>query len=196
KTVQLILESIQSKNTEPVTIAKKSLSVQIDDEDLKNFNTVLSLFVTELNSNHNRSVNIKRAAELIDGAIVMPGEVFSFNNRVGERSKDNGFARAPVIIGKQMVDDMGGGICQVASTLYNASLQAGFPIIERHPHSINVKYVPHGQDAAVVYGSLDFKFKNDRLNPIGISSKVEDNKLVIAILGNEADKSKDQVNYK
>lgn len=191
ETVQRILQSIQSDNTEPVSIVKKNVNVDVGLEDLGTFDTVLSLFVTDLNSNHNRSINIRRASELIDGTVLMPGEVFSFNTRVGERSRVNGFTNAPVIVGGQMVDDIGGGICQVASTLYNASIRAELPVIERHPHSINVKYVPNGRDAAIVYGSMDLKFKNNRLNPIGISSKVEDNQLMVAILGNKADNTED-----
>ena len=191
ETVQQILLSIQSNNTEPVSIVKKNVSVNVRLEDLGTFDAILSLFVTDLNSNHNRSINIRRAAELIDGTVLMPGEVFSFNTRVGERSRDNGFTHAPVIIGRQMVDDIGGGICQVASTLYNASIRAELPVIERHPHSINVKYVPNGRDAAIVYDSMDLKFKNNRLNPIGISSKVKDNQLVVAILGNKSDRNED-----
>lgn len=191
ETVQQILKSIQSNNTEPVSIVKKNVSVDVGIEDLGTFNSILSLFVTDLNSNHNRSINIQRAAELIDGTVLMPGEVFSFNTRVGERNRDSGFTYAPVIIGNQMVDDIGGGICQVASTLYNATIRAELPVIERHPHSINVKYVPNGRDAAIVYGLMDLRFKNNRLNPIGISSKVEDNQLVVAILGNKADKTED-----
>lgn len=191
KTVQLIIQSIQTNNPEPIYIAKKSIEVRVGADDLGKFNAVLSFFVTELNSNRNRTINIQRAAELIDGTILAPGEIFSFNTRVGERSRNNGFVSAPVIIGRQMVDDIGGGICQVASTLYNASIRAGLQIIERHPHSINVKYVPNGQDAAIVYNSMDLRIKNNRVNPIGISSKVEDNRLVIAILGNEADKIQD-----
>ena len=87
-----------------------------------------------------------------------------------------------------MINDIGGGICQVSSTLYNASVLAGLPILERHPHSLNVKYVPNGQDAAVLYGSLDLKLQNNKSNPIRISSIVQDNQLMITILGNHADK--------
>ena len=188
-TLNLILDTIQSNNNDPISIVKRSYQVQVGAENLHMFDTVLSSFVTELNSNQNRSINIQRAAELIDGAIIQPGEIFSFNNQVGERNKDNGFTLAPVIVKKQMVNDIGGGICQVASTLYNASMLAGLPIIERHPHSIDVKYVPHGQDAAVLYGSMDLKIMNNRLQPIGIRSQVVDDKLVVAILGNEAAKT-------
>ncbi len=188
KTVSLILDNIQSNKNESVNVIKRSYQVQVGGENLHMFDTVLSSFVTELNSNQNRSINIKRAAELIDGTILQPGEIFSFNNKVGERNKENGFTLAPVIVKKQMVNDIGGGICQVASTLYNASVLAGLPIIERHPHSVDVKYVPRGQDAAVVWDSMDLKIMNNRLNPIGIRSQVVDDKLVVAILGSESDK--------
>ena len=106
-TLNLILDTIQSNNNDPISIVKRSYQVQVGAENLHMFDTVLSSFVTELNSNQNRSINIQRAAELIDGAIIQPGEIFSFNNQVGERNKDNGFTLAPVIVKKQMVNDIG-----------------------------------------------------------------------------------------
>ncbi len=187
KTLNLILDNILSNNSAPVRIAKRNCQLNAGADNQQMFDTVLASFVTELSNNKNRTINIQRASDLIDGAIVQPGEIFSFNNRVGKRNKENGFTLAPVIINKQMVNDIGGGICQVATTLYNASILAGLPIIERHPHSVDVKYVPHGQDAAVVYGSMDLKIMNNRLQPISIRSKVVDDKLVVAILGSEAD---------
>ena len=170
KMLSLIVDNIQSNNNDPINIIKRSYQLQVGGENLQMFDTVLSSFVTELNNNENRSINIQRAAELIDGTILQPGEIFSFNNQVGERNIENGFTLAPVIVKKQMVNDIGGGICQVASTLYNASVLAGLPIIERHPHSVDVKYVPRGQDAAVVWGSMDLKIMNNRLKSIGIRS--------------------------
>jgi len=187
KTLNLILDNILSNNSAPVRIAKRNCQLNAGADNQQMFDTVLASFVTELSNNKNRTINIQRASDLIDGAIVQPGEIFSFNNRVGKRNKENGFTLAPVIINKQMVNDIGGGICQVATTLYNASILAGLPIIERHPHSVDVKYIPHGQDAAVVYGSMDLKIMNNRLQPISIRSKVVDDKLVVAILGSEAD---------
>ena len=187
KTLNLILDNILSNNSAPVRIAKRNCQLNAGADNQQMFDTVLASFVTELSNNKNKTINIQRASDLIDGAIVQPGEIFSFNNRVGKRNKENGFTLAPVIINKQMVNDIGGGICQVATTLYNASILAGLPIIERHPHSVDVKYVPHGQDAAVVYGSMDLKIMNNRLQPISIRSKVVDDKLVVAILGSEAD---------
>ncbi len=191
KTTNLIIEALQSETAGPVKIAKRIIGAQVTSEDLKMFDTVLSFFVTQLNNNQNRSINIQKAAELIDGTVLMPGEVFSFNDRVGERTRENGFTLAPVISRKQMVNDIGGGICQVASTLYNAAALAGLSILERHPHSLNVKYVPNGQDAAVLYGSLDLKVQNDKSNPIRISTMIQDNQLMVTILGNQADKMKE-----
>jgi len=187
KTLNLILDNILSNNSAPVRIAKRNCQLNAGADNQQMFDTVLASFVTELSNNKNKTINIQRASDLIDGAIVQPGEIFSFNNRVGKRNKENGFTLAPVIINKQMVNDIGGGICQVATTLYNASILAGLPIIERHTHSVDVKYVPHSQDAAVVYGSMDLKIMNNRLQPISIRSKVVDDKLVVAILGSEAD---------
>ncbi len=189
-TLAKILESIKLDNAETVNIVKKTLLPDIVSEDLAAVDCALAAFDTELNNNNkNRTDNIILASQLLDGTIIMPGDSFSFNQVVGERSTENGFKDAPVIIGGSVQQDVGGGICQVATTLYNASLLTGLEIIERSPHSIPVKYAPHGQDATVFYGQIDLKIKNNLSNPIIINSAADNNSLIITIYGNHQDKN-------
>lgn len=184
-TAASIVRSIQRDDTKPINIVTKELSPRITGKDLEPINGALAVFDTLLNSDNNRNENIVLASQLIDGTIIMPGEIFSFNDTVGERNTAKGFKPAPIILGGAIQRDIGGGICQVATTLYNASLLAGLEIVERAPHSVPVKYAPEGKDATVFYGLIDFKFKNSSLYPIIINSKVENNTLAITILGNK-----------
>lgn len=109
----------------------------------------------------NRAANLEEAAKALDRKLILPGEIFSFNNTVGPRTPETGYKDAYVIVNNEYVQGTGGGVCQVSSTLYNAVLLAGLPIIERMPHAVAISYVPLGQDATVNYPNIDFKFKND-----------------------------------
>jgi len=136
-------------------------------------NKVLGGYKTRLLSKEkNRVNNIKLAAKSIDGYIVQPDEIFSFNNTVGKRVPETGYKEAKIIVNGKTDWGSGGGICQVSSTLYNAVQEVGFKIIERHSHSKDVYYVSPDQDATVVYGAQDFKFKNIKTYPIEINAKV------------------------
>jgi len=128
-----------------------------------------------------RTKNLKLAAETINNYQLKPGGIFSFNKTVGPRSPDRGYEKAIIYVNKEKVEDYGGGICQVSSTLYNAVLKAALPVLERHAHSLPVAYVPMGKDATVNYGTKDFKFKNDRARGILIQTKVENNKLTVEL---------------
>jgi vancomycin resistance protein YoaR len=108
-----------------------------------------------------RTENIKIAAEKINGYVLSPEEVFSFNKTVGERTEERGYKEAPVFIDNETVPDIGGGVCQVSSTLYNLALLTDLEIIERMNHSLPVSYVPLGRDATVNYDTIDLKIKNN-----------------------------------
>ena len=120
-----------------------------------------------------RTFNLRVAASKIDGAVVMPGETFDFNEAVGERSEANGFRPAPVIAGGELVDGVGGGTCQVAGTLHAAAFFSGLPIVERRPHSRPSTYIFMGLDAVVAYPRLGFRFTNDLPFPIVLGFTVE-----------------------
>jgi vancomycin resistance protein YoaR len=134
-----------------------------------------------LNRNTDRINNIRLAIKKINGYKLKPGEVFSFNDIVGKRDAENGFKMAVIIINGEYGEDMGGGVCQLSSTIFNAADKAGMEIIEKHSHSKEVKYVPAGRDAAVSYGYLDLKFKNTKTYAVELKAKIEDKKLKVYI---------------
>ncbi|MDC3425870.1 VanW family protein [Aquibacillus sp. 3ASR75-11] len=136
--------------------------------------------------NEERSHNITLATEAINNYVVFPGETFSFNKVVGKRTKEKGYLPAPVIVKGEIAEDVGGGICQVSSTLYNAVDQAGMEIVQRYSHSKSVPYVPPGRDATVSWYGPDFKFKNKYKKPILIRAKAEQGKMSVIIRTSEA----------
>lgn len=129
----------------------------------------------------NRSENIRLAARSLDEIIIAPGEQFSFNRAVGQRTVQAGYKEAMFIEGNTYTPGLGGGVCQVSSTLYNAVALAHLEILERHHHTLTVDYVPIGQDATVSYPDLDFRFKNNTSSYIKIRSSVEGNTLSFKI---------------
>ena len=134
-------------------------------------------------SSANRKENIRLASEKINGRILNPGEVFSFNSEVGPRTGANGYKVAHVYSGSKVVDGIGGGICQVSSTLYNAVVFADLEIVYRTNHSMPVSYVPLGRDATVSYGTIDFKFKNNKESPIKIEAIADGTNFTINVYG-------------
>ena len=138
------------------------------------FPDLISEFSTKYSqSQKDRTTNLKLAAEKINGTVLMPGEVFSYNTVVGKRTIDAGYKEAKIYVNGEVVDGLGGGICQVSSTLYNAVLYANLEIVERRNHQFVPSYAGAGLDATVVYGSIDFQFKNTRNYPIKIQCSVD-----------------------
>lgn len=119
-----------------------------------------------------RTTNLRLAANKINGTVLMPGETFSYNKVVGARTPAAGYKDAPTYVNGEVVDGIGGGICQITSTLYNAVVFANLGIVERYNHQFVPSYVTASRDATVVYGALDFKFKNNRKYPIKINCSV------------------------
>jgi hypothetical protein len=139
-------------------------------------------FTTYFNaSDKNRTQNLRLAAQAINNFQLSPGKQFSFNKTVGPRTPQRGYEKAGIFVNKELVDGYGGGICQVSSTLYNAVRDAGLTVVERHSHSLPVPYVADGKDATVSYGTLDFKFRNNRETPVSLKTSVEGNVLTIEI---------------
>ena len=133
------------------------------------FPDLLSSFSTKYSTrDKDRTTNLKLAADKINGTVLMPGETFSYNTVVGERTIAAGYKEAPIYENGQVVDGLGGGICQISTTLYNAVLYANLDIVERRNHQFVPSYADAGRDATVVYGSIDFKFKNTRNYPVKI----------------------------
>ena len=134
-------------------------------------------------SNTNRTTNLVLAAGKINGTVLMPGETFSYNQVVGERTIAAGYKEAPIYVSGRVEDGLGGGICQITTTLYNAVVYANLEIVERTNHQFVPSYVGAGRDATVVYGAIDFKFKNNRNYPIKIVCSVGGGVASFQILG-------------
>ncbi len=137
------------------------------------FPDLLSTYSTKYSTrDRDRTTNLQLAASKINGTVLMPGETFSYNQVVGERTIAAGYKEAPIYVSGEVVDGLGGGICQITSTLYNAVLYANLEIVERSNHQFVPSYVTASRDATVVYGSIDFKFKNNRDYPIKLVCSV------------------------
>ncbi len=134
-------------------------------------------------SNVPRSSNVRLTASRIDGTVLMPGEVFSYDNAIGKRTASNGYKVAGVYVGNKVEEGIGGGICQTSSTLYSAVLYSNLEIVTRTSHSLPVSYMPAGQDATIAEGYIDFKFKNNTEYPIKIVCKAGQSSVSCSILG-------------
>ncbi|MDR3602833.1 MAG: cell wall-binding repeat-containing protein [Desulfosporosinus sp.] len=157
---------------------KLNLTIEKPIVDAVTNPTLISQFSTTFDSTMgNRTENILLAAKALDGKLLAPGEKFSFNESVGERTAEAGYKEALIIVGNTYTPGLGGGICQVSSTLYNAVILAHLEILERHPHSLPVDYVPSGQDATVSFPILDFRFRNNTDANLLIRSFIKGNTL-------------------
>lgn len=143
-------------------------------------------YATFFNANNkNRSRNMALAAKAINNLVVFPGEMFSFNKVVGRRTAEKGYLRAPVIVRGELSEGIGGGICQISSTLFNAADHAGLHIVKRYSHSRNVPYVPPGRDATISWQGPDFSFLNKYNQPVLIRAHVYGGRVSIIISSSE-----------
>ena len=160
--------------------------ITINDLNIDIFKDTLSFFTTKYDiSNKDRSTNLELAASKINGTIISPGEEFSYNKTVGARTISAGYKEAKIYSNGQVVDGIGGGICQISSTLYNSVIFANLDVTERYNHQFLTSYVSQGRDATVVYGVKDFKFKNNRSLPIKIEMNVRNGIVSCSILRNK-----------
>ncbi len=157
--------------------------VTLEDVSLR-YGMIASAVTNASSSSSNRIENIRLAMSIIDGTRLAPGEQFSFNDRVGERTKSRGFKVATAYSGGTVTEEVGGGICQVSTTLFNAVVKADLRVDERHPHSLTVSYVDLGKDAAVDWENKDLKFTNTSEDYVFICCQVTDDKrLRIGVFG-------------
>lgn len=180
------VKKLTLNQTDSIPIPFKTILPAINKKELETLKTtsLLSKYTTRFNSNQTgRTQNIKLAAKAIDGTVLKPKQTFSFNQTVGQRTAEAGYQMAMIIEGNEFVPGLGGGICQVSSTLYNAVQLAGLSVSERSHHSLAVTYVPPGQDATVAYPNLDFKFINDSGTYLLIRSIVDDDTLTFYLYG-------------
>lgn len=169
-----------------IELQKTVINPLFTQEDLKKAGHCLGEYTTFISGSAERQENIRLASTSLNNLIIWPGEVFSFNQASGPKTPERGYKLAPVILSGEMDFGYGGGVCQVSSTLFNACMQAKLEIIERHPHSKPVHYVPADKDAAVNYGFLDFRFKNNQKGPLIMKAGVKAGRLSIKILGGES----------
>jgi vancomycin resistance protein YoaR len=159
-----ILTAAKSKSRRVATLRTELVEPKLTTERAKamGIKEKISSFTTRFNPAQKARVNnIKKLTDSLDGTIIAPGEIFSFNETIGPRTTGKGYKEAPVIIDGELVPAVGGGICQVATTLFNTIFFAGLEVIERHNHSLYISHYPTGRDATVSYGGADLKFKND-----------------------------------
>lgn len=149
------------------------------------FRDVLASYGSEYTADWGRTENLRLACERINGTVIQPGEVFSFNETVGQRTADKGYQTAIVYINGKSEPQIGGGICQVASTIYYCCLYAEMEIVEREPHMFMVTYVPGGMDATVYWGSLDYKFRNNTYFPLKINAYLSGGRCYIELVGTD-----------
>ena len=188
---QIIIEEKETY-TIPLKITKPKVAVK--DLGDKLFKKTLSKYTTIYDAgNYNRSHNVALAAKTLNGTILLPGETFSYNGKLGNTNAAKGYKQATAYVGGKVVPSYGGGICQVSSTLYNAVLYANLEIVERYNHSYAVSYVPAGRDATVAYGGKDFKFKNNRTYPIKIVASAKNGIVSISIAGIEEEMDKYEI---
>lgn len=171
-------------NTVPLPVTQLYPSVTASDLSRTGVRELLGTYSTTFNSKDaNRTANIKIAADKVNGQIIYPGGIFSFNEIVGPREREYGFKEALEFVDGELVPGIGGGICQVSSTIYNAALLANLAIVERYNHAKPLGYVPMGRDATVAFGALDFKFANNTSSPLMIIANIEGNKLSVGLFG-------------
>jgi vancomycin resistance protein YoaR len=140
-------------------------------------------YTTYYGGEPNRIHNVQLVARLIDGALIAPNTVFSFNGTTGERSADKGFLEAPVIINGELQTGLGGGVCQVSTTVFNAAFEAGLPIESRTNHALYIDHYPQGRDATVNYPDIDLKFRNDTGNWLLVRTFVGSSALTVKLYG-------------
>ena len=179
-----ITNKLKSRLSFTSELMVEKISPTIKATDFSEIDCLLAAYSTQFDPNNkNRYQNVALAANKINNQLVHPNEVFSFNKTVGLRLQEYGYKEAPVLVDGKVLLDWGGGVCQVSTTLYNASLLADMDIQERTSHFQPPSYVPLGQDAAVADNLLDFKFKNNSRANIYITSEVSNNQITILIFG-------------
>ena len=149
------------------------------------FRDVLGSCETKHGDNENRNTNLRLLCQAINGVVVEPGETFSYNETLGERTAEKGYKPAPAYSGTRLTDAIGGGVCQGSSTLYNCVLLADLEVVERFCHGATVAYLPLGLDAAVNWGTTDFRFRNNFHFPIRIEAETTEDLVRMRILGTD-----------
>ena len=188
KAKEMIAAEVKDEYIIDLIITKPKIT--IDQIGTEAFPDQLSTFTTRYDaSDKDRTTNLVLACQKLNGKVIMPGQTFSYNETLGPRTAAAGYKNAKIYESGQVVDGLGGGICQISSTLYNAALMSDMEIVERRNHQFVTSYVKAGRDATVVYGSTDFRFKNTRTYPVKIIASAKSGIATVSIFGiKEADR--------
>ncbi len=178
----------------PITVTKQKVTKEDLEENI--FSDVLGKYTTNVGGTAARKNNVGIAVAAVNGVILNSGETFSYNDTLGQRTTAKGYQAAPAYVQGETVDEIGGGICQVSSTLYCATLYSNLEIVMRSAHMFRAAYVPYGMDATVSWGGPDYKFKNNTDYPIKLAASYSGGKLTIRIIGTKIDSSYVKMEYK
>lgn len=189
KTYENILQGLLNEGDTTVNIITNEINPEYTTEELNKIQDKIGSFSTKYTNKGGtdsaRITNMTVASKRINGTILYPGEIFSTNKKFGESTKANGYEPAPTILNGKLIDEYGGGVCQVSSTLYNAVLYSELEVVERQNHSLKVGYLDYGYDATLAGDYIDFKFKNSTNYPIYIESYLTQNEVICNIYGYE-----------
>lgn len=179
-----ILAALSRKDfTASITATVNEVEPEFSEAVAREKYKTIGTFTTNTTSNQKRNTNVKLAAQAINGLVLQPGEEFSFNNRVGERTEAKGYKAAAAYNNGEVVQEIGGGVCQVSSTLYNAVVKAGLKTTMRRSHTFEPSYVTPGTDATVSWGGPDYKFVNNSSAAIGIRASYYNQTCTVSIYG-------------
>ena len=185
KEVEELLGDVWKQKDIRIPAVVEEKQPQYTADDFRKIDSVLGQKQTQYSGTASRAQNLANGTSKISGTVLMPGEQFSVFNTVSPFTEENGYANAGQYVNDELVDGLGGGICQVSTTLYNAVLQAELQVDERYPHSLTVSYVPLGMDAAIAGDYMDFKFTNSTEYPIYIEGYAGGGSISFAIYGHE-----------
>ena len=184
---QSILSAAQPSETVSVPLNRQDPAIDTATLKANLFKDVLGEYTTSVSGTADRRSNVQLAAQKCSGTILLPGEVFAYNQVVGQRTEVAGFKKAGAYSNGETVQELGGGVCQDSSTLYCAALYANLEIVERHNHSYVSSYVPIGMDATVSWGGPDFQFRNNTDYPIKVVASYANSKVTFQIVGTKTD---------
>ena len=184
---QSILSAAQPGETVSVPLNRQDPAIDTATLKANLFKDVLGEYTTSVSGTADRRSNVQLAAQKCSGTILLPGEVFAYNQVVGQRTEAAGFKKAGAYSNGETVQELGGGVCQDSSTLYCAALYANLEIVERHNHSYVSSYVPIGMDATVSWGGPDFQFRNNTDYPIKVVASYANSKVTFQIVGTKTD---------
>ncbi len=181
KNSEIIEESAEESTELPETTEVQINAAPVYHAHIDKHNNVFGEIILGgycLSSNHNAQL----ATRSINNTIIQPQEIFSFNSKAGPYTANRGYVPSTVIVSNRYVQGMGGGVCRISTALYNAAIDAGLPVIESHRHTMPVGYAKPGRDAAVAYGTLDLKLKNNKKNPIQIITQTNNGVIHVAFI--------------